>query len=148
MTAPSTMKSLPTSMLTIKDLPLLILLTLPGIATANSLTEATNTLCIKIKACATAQLSQQQLPPAMLQMMTAMLDESCAKTIAPYADKATDAGLEKKAVACIKSINALSCNALMNTSEAETDECKVLEKAANEAGVNTNIQPSDIKTIQ
>ena len=148
MTVSATMKSLPASMLTIKALPLLILLTLPGIATASSLTEATNTLCSKIKSCTTAQLKQQQLPPAMLQMMTAMLDESCAKTIAPYADKATNVGLEKKAVACIKSINSLSCNALMNTSEAETDECKMLEKAANEAGVNTNIQASDIKIIQ
>jgi len=148
MTASSTMKSLPTTMLTLKALSLLILFTLPGIAAASSLTEATNTLCSKIKLCATAQMSQQQLPPAMLQIMTAMLDESCAKTIAPYADKATNAGLEKKAVACIKSINALTCNTLMNTSEAETDECKVLEKAANEAGVNTNIQASDMKIIQ
>jgi len=148
MTVSSTMKNLLVSMLTIKALPLLILLTLSGNATASSLTEATNTLCRKIKFCTTAQLKQQQLPPAMLQMMTTMLDETCAKTIAPYANKATNAGLEKKAVACIKSVNDLTCNALMNTSEAETDECKTLEKAANEAGVNTNIQASDIKIIQ
>lgn len=142
------MKTSLSSMFTIKALPLLMLLTLPGIATANSLTEATNTLCSKIKSCTTAQLKQQQLPPAMLQMMTAMLDESCAKTITPYAKKATNAGLEKKAVACISSINSLSCEALMNTSKAETDECKALEKAANAAGVNTNTQASDIKIIQ
>jgi hypothetical protein len=145
---PFTMKSHTTNRLTLKALAPLILLTLPGIAYANSLTQATNTLCSKIKSCTTAQLKQQQLPPAMLQMMTAMLDESCAKTIAPYADKASNVGLEKKAVACIKSINALSCNALMNTSKAETGECKALEKAANEAGVNTNIQTSDIGIIQ
>jgi len=144
----SSMKSSPANMPALKVVALLIFLTLPGISTASSLTEATKTLCSKIKSCTTAQLQQQQLPPQMLQMMTAMLDESCAKTIAPYANKATNAGLEKKAIACINSINALSCNALMNTSEAETGECRALEKAANDAGIDTNTQAYDINNIQ
>ncbi len=146
MTMSTIIKSHTTNIFTIKVL--LMLVTLPGIASATSLTEATNSLCTKIKSCATAQMKQQQLPPAMLQMMTAMLDETCASAISPYANKATNAGLEKKAVACIKSINSLSCSALMNTSEAETNECKSLERAANEAGINTNIEASDIKITQ
>lgn len=142
------MNNFPINRLSIKILPLLFLLTLPGITRATSFTEATQTLCNKIKSCTTIQLKQQQLPPAMMQMMTAMLDETCAKTIAPYARKATNAGLEKKAIACINSINALSCDALMNTSEAETSECRALEKAANEAGIDTSTQAYEIKNVQ
>ena len=122
-----------------KALSLMLMLALPGIGAATSLNQATDTLCVKIKSCATLQLAQQDLPPAMLQMMTAMFDETCASTIAPYADKATNAGLEKKAIACIESINKLSCNTIMKRSGSETSECKTLETAARQAGINTDI---------
>ena len=139
------MKTRPAIIPLIKILFLLSTLTLPGIATATSLNDATDTLCRKIKSCATAQLEQQDLPPAMLQMMKAMFDETCASMISPYADKATSAGLEKKAIACIESINTLSCTSLMQDSGGETAECKTLEAAANAAGIDTNIDVSDIK---
>jgi len=139
------MKIRPVTISIIKALLLLSTLTLSSIATATSLNEATDSLCRKIKSCATAQLEQQDLPPAMLQMMKAMFDETCASMISPYADKATDAGLEKKAIACIESVNTLSCSALMQDSGGETAECKTLEKAANQAGIDTNIDISDIK---
>ncbi len=137
MTLAFTLKHLPINRFSIKTLSLLIFLTLPSITSANSLTKATNTLCSKIKSCTTAQLTQQQLPPAMMEMMTSILDKTCAQTIAPYAELATNAGLEKSAIACLHSLNTLSCDALMNTKEAETSECKALEKAANEAGIDT-----------
>ena len=140
------MKTRPTNILTTKALLLLFTLTLPGITTATSLNEATDTLCRKIKSCASAQLEQQDLPPAMLQMMKAMFEETCASMISPYADQATNAGLEKKAIACIESINSLSCTSLMQNSGGETAECKALEAAANEAGINTKVDLSDIKT--
>lgn len=139
------MKAQPSNFLTVKALLLLSTLFLPGIASATSLNEATDTLCGKIKSCATAQLEQQDLPPAMLQMMKAMFDETCASMISPYADKATNAGLEKKAIACIESINTLSCTNLMQNSGAETAECKALEAAANAAGINTRVDLGDIK---
>ena len=139
------MKIRPVTTPIVKALLLLFALTLPGIATATSLNEATDNLCRKIKSCATTQLAQQDLPPAMLQMMKAMFDETCASMISPYADKATNAGLEKKAIACIESINTLSCTNLMQNSGAETTECKALEAAANEAGINTKVDLSDIK---
>ncbi|OUS17800.1 hypothetical protein A9Q88_02320 [Gammaproteobacteria bacterium 50_400_T64] len=138
------MKTRPATISPIKILFLLSTLTLPSIATATSLNDATDTLCRKIKSCATAQLEQQDLPPAMLQMMKAMFDETCASMISPYADKATDAGLEKKTIACIESINTLSCPALMQDSGGETAECKALEAAANAAGINTKIDLNDI----
>ncbi|PCJ35039.1 MAG: hypothetical protein COA75_11690 [Cellvibrionales bacterium] len=139
------MKTRPVTTPTVKALLLLFALTLPGITTATSLNEATDNLCRKIKSCATTQLAQQDLPPAMLQMMKAMFDETCASMISPYADKATDAGLEKKTIACIESINTLSCPALMQDSGGETAECKTLERAANQAGINTNIDINNIK---
>ncbi|MBQ0719865.1 MAG: hypothetical protein KBT88_15330 [Gammaproteobacteria bacterium] len=145
MTTSHSTKNLSASLLSIKALPLLLLFTLPNTALASSLTQATNTLCSKIKSCATAQMVQQQLPPVMLQMMTAMLDDTCSDIILPYANKATNAGLEKKSIACIESINTLSCSAVMKGAGGETSECKALERAANEAGINTNIEASGVK---
>lgn len=143
MTLPSILKRCPEYRLSAIALPLVLLLALSGMTRANSFTEATNTLCSKIKSCTTAQLAQQQLPPAMMQMMTAMLDDTCTQTIAPYAKQATNAGLENAAIACIDSINTLSCDALLKSKGAETKECLTLENAANEAGIDTNIQPED-----
>ncbi len=145
MTARTSINTTPAMTPSFKSLALLFILTLPGVGVATSLNEATSTLCVKIKSCATAQLQQQELPPAMLQMMTALFDETCANTITPYADKATNAGLEKKAVACIESINRLSCDTIMNHSGSETDECKALEKAAQQAGINTDIDAKEFE---
>jgi len=135
----SMMKNHTTNRLTIKALPLLILFALPGIGGATSLNQATNKLCDKIQSCARAQMAQQDLPPAMEQMMTAMFEQSCTSIIAPYADQATNAGLEKKAVACINSINTLSCGTIMTATGSKTAECKTLESAAREAGIDTDI---------
>jgi len=145
LTTDPVMKAHAGNFLTNKALLLLSALILPGIASATSLNEATGSLCGKIKSCASTELKQQNLPPAMLQMMTAMLDETCASMISPYADKATDAGLEKKAIACIESINTLSCSALKQDSGGETAACKTLEEAANQAGIDTTIDLNDIK---
>lgn len=131
-------------MLTIKVLPLFILLALPSIGAAISLNQATNTLCDKIKSCARAQMAQQDLPPAMQQMMATMFEQSCTSIIAPYADKATNAGLERKAIDCISSINNLSCGAIMTATGSKTAECSTLETAAQQAGIDTNIQVEDL----
>ena len=139
----TTHPSTPTPLAT--ALRLLLIFTLSGAATAADLNETTNNLCKKIKSCASAQLEQQDLPPAMLQMMAAMLDETCTNMIDPYANKAVNAGLEKKAISCIKSIETLSCNTLMQEGGAETKACKTLEKAANEAGIDTDIAVKNLR---
>ncbi len=139
-----TMKNHTTNRLTIKALPLFILFALPNIGNAASLNQATNKLCDKIKSCAREQIAQQDLPPAMQQMMTAMFEQSCTNIIAPYADQATNAGLEKKAVACISSINSLSCGVIMTATGSKTAECKTLESAAQQAGIDTDIQVEDL----
>ena len=138
------MKNHTTNRLTIKALPLFILFALPNIGNAASLNQATNKLCDKIKSCAREQIAQQDLPPAMQQMMTAMFEQSCTNIIAPYADQATNAGLEKKAVACISSINSLSCGVIMTATGSKTAECKTLESAAQQAGIDTDIQVEDL----
>ena len=139
-----TMKNHTTNKLTIKALPLFILFALPNIGHTTSLNQATNKLCEKIKSCAKAQMAQQNLPPAMEQMMTAMFEQSCTSIIAPYADQATNAGLEKKAVACISSINSLSCGVIMTATGSKTAECKTLESAARQAGIDTDIKAEDL----
>jgi hypothetical protein len=139
-----TMKHQTTRTLSLKALPLLIGFALPNTGGATSLNEATNTLCDKIKSCAMLEMAQQELPPGMEQMMTAMFEQSCTSIIAPYAGKATNAGLEKKAVDCINSINKLSCGVVMTASGSQTAACKALENAARQAGIDTNIQAEDL----
>lgn len=127
-----------------KAFTILLVLALPSFAAATSLNQATNKLCDKIKSCAKSQMAQQNLPPAMQQMMADMFEQSCTSSIAPYAEKATNAGLEKKAVACISSINSLSCGTIMTATGSKTAECSTLESAARQAGIDTNIRAEDL----
>lgn len=139
-----TMKYSTTKILTLKALSLLICVALPSIGNASNLNQATSKLCDKIKSCAMQEMAEQDLPPGMEQMMTAMFEQSCTSIIAPYAGKATNAGLEQKAVACINSINKLSCGTVMSATGSKTEECKSLESAARQAGIDTDIQAEDL----
>jgi len=104
---------------------------------ASDMAEASSTICQKVKSCGTAQLESQGLPPEMVVMMKSMFDGMCETMIAPYIMKTTDAGLEKKAIACLDTINTMSCDDLMNGQGNETQECKEFKKAADEAGIET-----------
>jgi hypothetical protein len=110
-----------------------ILSTFSLLSHADELSEATDTLCEKMKSCGLAQAKQQNLPPEMEQMMEGMFDGMCKSMVAPYVLSTKDAGLEDKALACLESFNEKSCDELMNNNGGDTEECKEFEKAANEA---------------
>ena len=112
-----------------------ILSTFSYASNASDMSEASNTICQKVKTCGTAQLESQGLPPEMVVMMKSMFDGMCETMIAPYITQTTDAGLEKKAIACLDTINTMSCEDLMKGQGNETQECKEFEKAADEAGI-------------
>ena len=107
------------------------LLTAPG--HARDLSEATQQLCEKIKTCGQQEIAKQDIPPEMRQMMEGMFSGMCQSMVAPYVVSAQHAGLEKKAIACIESIETKSCSDLMDNNGAETEECKELEAAAEKA---------------
>ena len=102
-------------------------------ANARSLSEATTQLCEKIKTCGQKAIAEQDIPPEMRQMMEGMFSGMCQSMVAPYVVSAQHAGLEKKAIACIESIETQTCTNLMENDGAETPECKELEAAAEKA---------------
>jgi len=118
-----------------KTFVIAVLMTVSSLAHADKLTEMTGAVCEKIKTCGVAQLEQQGLPAETVQMMKAMFDGMCTSMVSPYINRTLDAGLEKKAVACLDSIQSMSCPDLMQGGADNSAECKEFEKAADEAGL-------------
>ena len=117
---------------------LLFALLFAGLVQADDIADSSQRICAKVKTCGVAQLEAQGLQSEMVDMMKAMFDGMCQSMVAPYINRANDAGLEKKAMACLDTIEDMSCDQLMNGDGNQTEECKELEKAADEAGLNND----------
>ena len=101
------------------------------------LDQAMDDMCKKMKACSTAEIKRQGLSEDMQLMMTAMFDGMCKTWMTPYANALGNAGLESKAQACIDSVVAVSCEALMQSEGNFTsEECEAFEKAIDKSGVD------------
>jgi len=113
-------------------------LSFAGTAQAENISNSSQRVCQKIKSCGVAQLEEQGLQPEMVEMMKGMFDGMCESMVAPYIGRANDAGLEDKGIACLDAIETMSCEQLMSGAGNETEACKELEQAADEAGLNDN----------
>lgn len=113
----------------------LLILLFSTAATADNVTEMSDSLCKKVKACGMEQIQQQQIPPEMEQMMVAMFDGMCATMVSPYLNRSFDAGLEEKAVACLEAVEELSCPELMEGKGDRVPACKEYKEAAEAAGI-------------
>ena len=110
-----------------------------GFAGADSLSESSDQLCEKIKACGTEQmLAEEDLPPEMMEMMTPIYAELCNTIISPYIVETEDAGLQSMATACLDTINELNCTDLMDGAGEEAYACVEFQEAADEAGLLNN----------
>ena len=114
-------------------LVLIACLSLNSIAHATELSDRVGELCQKMKVCGQEELAKQDLPPEMAQMMEGMFSGMCQAMVAPYVVSAQNAGLEKKAVACLDSFMDKSCQELMQNDGGDTEECQEFQKAADEA---------------
>ncbi|MBT8115050.1 MAG: hypothetical protein KJP04_06705 [Arenicella sp.] len=113
---------------------ILCVLSVPAVA---ELDQATARMCEKIKTCSLAEIEKQDLPAEMAAMMTAMFDGMCVTWVKPFAQTLGDAGLEKKAEACIDSMVAQSCETLMQSEgDFTSPECEEFQQAADDAGVD------------
>jgi hypothetical protein len=110
---------------------LLSTLLLSGAAGADEIADAALALCEKVKACAMSEIAEEDLTDEMRQMMQPMLDNMCANMQARVQAVPTDHGLYQPAVACMRSMQALSCEE-MQTSQANTPACQEYEKLARE----------------
>lgn len=120
-----------------KKFTMAIMLLMLSTTVSADLDEATVKLCTKIKTCSLAEIEKQNLPEEMATVMTAMFDGMCQTWVKPYAQTLGNAGLEKKAEACIDSMVSQSCQTLMEAEgEFTSAECEEFKRAADEAGVD------------
>lgn len=99
---------------------------------ADEITDAALSLCEKVKACAMAEMKKEELTAEMRQMMQPMLDSMCANMQARVKSVPSGDALYEPAVACMRSMEALSCKE-MQSDKANTPACQTYEKMAREA---------------
>ena len=103
-------------------------------AQADELGDAAQTLCEKVKSCAIAQMEGQNIPEETRQMMQPMLDNMCTQVRGKVGEVPTGHPLYKPAVACMESMNSLSCENMQDAGAMTTPECEEYEELAREAG--------------
>ena len=103
-------------------------------ASAEELTKAALGLCEKVKSCAMQEIAEQDLTPEMRQMMQPMLDNMCTTMQQGIGEIPTGHELYKPAVACMRSMEQLSCEQMQNQSDQGTPECQKYAELAEQAG--------------
>ena len=100
---------------------------------ADSIPEATLDLCEKVKSCAISQMNQEEVTPEMRQMMEPMLESMCASMGQQVQAVAEQHPLYDSAVACIRSMEKLDCQALQGSGQNSTAACESYEKLLRES---------------
>lgn len=98
--------------------------------TADEYSGATLALCEKVKSCALEQMGQQEITPEVRQMMQPMLDNMCSQMAVEVEEVASGHALYKPALACMKSMAALSCADMQSQDGPHTEACKEYEALA------------------
>jgi hypothetical protein len=111
-----------------------LVVTLP--AHSDDLTTAAMELCEKVKSCAMTQVAEEDLTPEVRQMMEPMLDNMCADMRNTMGEVPAGHPLYQPALACMRSMEDLSCEMMQDPQGMETPECKAYEKLAGEASVD------------
>jgi hypothetical protein len=99
---------------------------------ADDISEAALGLCEKVKSCAMAQIAEEDLTPELRQMMQPMLDTMCANMQAKVADVDISHPLYAPAAACMRSMEALTCEMMQDSQQMQTSECEAYEEMVKE----------------
>lgn len=105
-----------------------------AVADAEELTDAALGLCEKVKSCAMEQIAEEDLTPEMRQMMQPMLDNMCASMQSNFGEVPTGHDLYRPAIACMQSMEKLSCEQMQTIDQAPTPECQKYQELAEQAG--------------
>ena len=111
---------------------LAVLMMAAPLAPADDISSAAAGLCEKVRVCATEQIAEEDLTPELREMMEPMLDTMCEGMQAKVEDVAAGHPLHQPAVACMRSMEALSCDDMRNPDSMQTTECETYEKMARE----------------
>ena len=99
-------------------------------AIADEYTDTSLAVCEKVKACAVAQMGEQEITSEVRQMMQPMLDSMCTSMLASVPVVATGHPMYKPAIACMKSLDELTCEDMQSEDGAETAACMEYTKMA------------------
>lgn len=105
---------------------------LSALVAADDLTDAAQGLCDSVKSCALEQIAKEDLTPEMRQMMEPMLESMCTNIQSKVQEVPMDHRLYKPAVACMRSMESLTCADMQNPDRMSTPECREYEKLARE----------------
>lgn len=87
-------------------------------------------LCEKVKGCAMAEMNQSNLTPEVRQMMEPMLATMCSSMQDNIQQVPSGHELYKPALACMKSMNDMSCKDMQSQDSYQTGACKTYEELA------------------
>lgn len=107
-----------------------------GNVIAGDLEDAATELCEKVKHCSMAQISEADLTPEVRQMMEPMLQNMCATMRAGVEQVASGHALHDPALACMRSMAALSCDDFQDEEKVETPACKEYQAVAEQMAEN------------
>jgi hypothetical protein len=112
-----------------------LVVTLP--AHSDDMTTAAMKLCEKVKSCAMTQVPEEDLTPELRQMMEPMLDNMCADMRNTMGEVPVGHPLHQPALACLRSMEDLSCEMMQDPQRMETPQCTAYEKLAGEASLDS-----------
>jgi hypothetical protein len=111
--------------------PLLLCLLLSLPAGADDMAAAAEAMCENIKTCSMAEIAESGMTPEMRQMMEPMLENMCASMRGQMGEIPSGNANYDSAVACMRSMAALSCEDIKDTNKVVTPECEVYEDMAS-----------------
>lgn len=106
----------------------------PSFAQADELITLSNTLCEKVKSCALAEMKTEKLDDATRAMIKPMLDNMCVSMGEYTAAVAENDELRGSAVACLKSLQSVTCDDLKRGEQGTTSACKEFRDKSKAAG--------------
>ncbi len=115
---------------------LLSMVIVAPVSRADELADAAQTLCEKVKSCAIAQMEGQELTPETRQMMQPMLDSMCTQVRGKVGEVPTGHPLYDPAVACMQSMNSLTCENMQDAGDMVTPACEEYENLVRESGAD------------
>ena len=112
--------------------PLFIALLVSLPVRSDDIVDAALSLCEKVKSCAMEQIAEEDLTPELRQMMQPMLDSMCTNMQDKVEAVPSGHAMYAPAVACMRSMEALSCEMMQDQEQMRTPECEAYEKLARE----------------
>lgn len=103
---------------------------LGGAAQADELGEETQKFCEKMKHCALDDVAASDLSADMKQMISQQLDMACAGIQARFDLVTRTHALYGPAVACVKSMQAMSCEDIQQSDDSVSAECERYQQMA------------------